>query len=96
MDRKANQRNTMTDTLFDIPESPSPRLQWLREHQIEIIDGGVCFEPGEECEITGNRLHRFWAMVMNKGQGHEAGGDTEDEAIVNLARKLNLKLWNEA
>jgi len=86
----------MTDTLFDLPESPSPRLQWLRKHKIDIVDSGLDHEPGDECEITGNRLYRFWAQVGEWPDAHEeAGGDTEDEAILNLARKLNLKLWNE-
>ena len=93
----------MTDTLFDIPETPSPRLKWMRNHQIEVIDSGLDHEPGEECEITGNRLYRFWAVKDDTVEGressvghHEAGGDTEDEAIVNLACKLNLRLWNES
>jgi hypothetical protein len=89
----------MTDTLFDIPESPSPRLQWLRDHQIDIIDNGIDYKPGDCCEIFGNRLFRYWALQggkQTKTELSEAGGDTEDEAIVNLARKLNLKLWNEA
>jgi hypothetical protein len=87
----------MTDNLFDIPESPSPRLQWLRDHQIDIIDNGIDYEPGDCCSITGNRLFRYWAIITDSDGGHkEAGGDTEDEAIVELARKLNLKLWNEA
>ena len=86
----------MTDTLFDIPETPSPRLQWLRKHQIDIVDSGLDHEPGEECELTGSVLYRYWAFPRDGGIEHEAGGDTEDEAIANLARKLNLKLWNEA
>jgi hypothetical protein len=88
----------MTDTLFDIPESPSPLLQWLQKHQIDIIDSGLDHEPGDECELTGNQLYRFWALQAckrTKTESASAGGDTEDEAIVELARKLNLKLWNE-
>ena len=89
----------MTDTLFDIPETPSPRLKWMRDHQIEVIDSGLDHEPGEECEITGNRLYRFWAFQggkRTKTETAEAGGDTEDEAIANLTCKLNLRLWNES
>ena len=88
-----------TYTLFDIPESPSPRLQWLRKHQIDIIDSGIELEPGEECYITGKRLYRYWAFQggkQTKTEIAEAGGDTEDEAIVNLAKKLSIPLWNEA
>ena len=88
----------MTDTLFDLPETPSPRLNWMRENKIEVVDSGLDHEPGDECEITGNQIYRFWAFQSGKrtkSEISEAGGDTEDEAIVNLAKKLNLKLWNE-
>ena len=86
----------MTDTLFDIPETPSPRLKWMRDNKIEVVDSGLDHEPGDECEITGNRLYRYWAVIEGTVfENEEAGGDTEDEAIVGLARKLNLKLWNE-
>ena len=84
--------------LFDIKPSLSPRLKWMRHHQIEIVDSGLDHEPGDECEITGNRLYRFWAFQGGKQTNteiSEAGGDTEDEAIVTLAKKMNLKLWNE-
>ena len=85
----------MTDTLFDLPESPSPRLKWMRHHKIEVADSGLDHEPGEQCEITGNRLYRYWAFIATVTDNVEEGGDTEDEAIVALANKLNLKLWNE-
>ena len=89
----------MTDTLFDIPETPSPRLKWMREKSIEVVDSGIDHEPGDECELTGNQLYRFWALQTckrTKTESASAGGDTEGEAIVALAKKLNLKLWNEA
>lgn len=84
--------------LFPIEETLSPRLKWMRHHQIEIVDSGLDHEPGDECEITGNRLYRFWAFQGGKQTNteiSEAGGDTEDEAIVALAKKMNIKLWNE-
>jgi len=88
----------MTDTLFDLPETPSPRLKWMGDHQIEVIDSRLDHEPGDECELTGSRLYRWWAWQTckrTKTESSSGGGDTEDEAIVNLAKKLNLKLWNE-
>jgi len=86
----------MTGTLFDLPCDPSPRLKWLHENKIEVVDSGLDHEPGDECEITGNRLYRYWAVIEGTVTDlEEAGGDTEDEAIVALAKKLNLKLWNE-
>ena len=64
-----------------------------------ILDSGIDHEPGDCCEITGNRLFRYWAFQggkQTKTEIAEAGGDTEDEAIVNLAKKLSIPLWNEA
>lgn len=88
----------MTDELFQIDETLSPRFRWMREKNIEVVDSGIDHEPGDECELTGNRLYRFWAWQTckrTKTESASAGGDTEDEAIVELAKKLNLKLWNE-
>jgi hypothetical protein len=70
----------MTDTLFDIPETPSPRLQWLRKHDIRI------HRDSEEA-------NEFTAWTLPDASGY---GDTEDEAIADLARKLSIPLWNEA
>ena len=82
--------------LFDIPETLSPRLKWMREHSIEVVDSGLDHDPGDECEVTGDRLYRYWAVIEGTVcTNEEAGGDTEDAAIVALAKKLNLKLWNE-
>ena len=82
--------------LFPIEETLSPRLKWMRQHKIEVVDSGLDHEPGEKCAHTGNRLYRYWAVIEGTvSELEEAGGDTEDEAIVNLAKKLNLKLWNE-
>lgn len=74
----------MTD-LFDIPETLSPRLKWMREHSMatELI------------------ADKWLAEVAHYQDGilvflDRANGDTEDEAIVALAKKLNLKLWNES
>jgi hypothetical protein len=30
----------MTDELFSLPESLSPRLKWMRRHHITIVDDG--------------------------------------------------------
>ncbi len=90
----------MTDTLFDIPETPSPRLKWMRELSIQTLDNGDHCNPGDEDEF-GNQLWRWVAWQGGKRTkssvfaDHCTGwGDTEDEAIVALAKKLNLPLWN--
>jgi len=81
----------IADELFSIPEVLSPRLAWMRKHKIEAFQNG---ELWGESEGT-------WAATQTVGKilGLDAcqwaTGPTEDEAICNLARKLNLRLWNE-
>lgn len=83
----------MIESLFDLPESKSPRLKWQDKHDITVIDTGIDHEHGDECDITGNQLYRFWA-VMGEG-AEECGGHTELDALTDLAIKCNLKLWNQ-
>jgi hypothetical protein len=82
MDRNPNNRNTMTDTLFDIPESPSPRLKWIRDHQVSLTS---------ETTPAGHPHWTAWVFPDTSGYGA-----TEDEAIADLAKKLSIPLWNEA
>lgn len=88
--------------LFAIPESKSPRLLWMEKHQIRTIDNGQNFEPGDECEFSGNQLYR-WCAYSGTGAtpslfaDHLTGwGDTEADAILEWAVKNKIKLWNEA
>jgi hypothetical protein len=85
----------MTDNLFSIPETLSPRLQWMAKYGIQISDGGEEYQPGDKDIITEEPLFRYWATAFAIPDKPEAGGDTEDEAIVALAKKLNIKLWME-
>lgn len=34
-----------TETLFPLPESPSPRLLWLKEHKVSTHCNDLCEEP---------------------------------------------------
>lgn len=77
----------MNDLLFDIPETKSPKLQWMELNRIRVYKNQECKPPwfaiGHELDEDGN-------------DGEiSARGETEDEAIVALCLKLNLKLWNE-
>lgn len=67
--------------LFTIPETKSPRLKWLERHHIKV----------KECAPT--KLGETFAALH--GMDVVAYGGTEDEAIMNAAIKLNLRLWNE-
>ena len=78
--------------LFTIPESKSPRLQWMEKHGIEVSDGGRDYEHGDECAETGQQLYRFMAHGKQEGSGF---GVTADDAILDYARTAGFRLWNE-
>jgi hypothetical protein len=86
----------MTDNLFDIPETPSPRLKWIAEKQVRTHHHAQS-EPAWSAWLPSQDFGPTWSGCYDPAQEDDVGhGDTEDEAIVELARKLNLKLWNEA
>ena len=84
--------------LFDIPPTLSPRLQWFERHDIRIIHNkGVT--AGDEDDF-GNELFPYCASAtpeeVESFWDHATGyGNTQDDAIVDLAKKLGIKLWNE-
>ena len=68
--------------LFDIEESKSPRLAWIEKHQIVTLRG----KP--DC----------WAAWLNMRPTIDqiiGYGESEDEAIADLAIKMGMRLWNE-
>lgn len=72
--------------LFDISESLSPRLAWMRKHGIQTLEGFDCVDQVP-----------VWAAFPDEadiGKGTACDGDTEMEAIEKLAGRLNIKLWN--
>ena len=73
--------------LFDMPETPSPRLQWMREHDLKTLPN--IWDEFEDRE----RWAAYTGTIDDFPELHF--GDTEDEAIVAFAKKQNLKLWNE-
>ena len=88
----------MNELLFDIPESKSPRLQWMERHGVKVTDGGMDFEEGDECMVTGAQLYRFYAhrrLVSGSMVSIRGGGHTEEAALVKLAKSAGLRLWNE-
>jgi hypothetical protein len=70
----------MTDTLFDLPESPSPRLRWMQQHKISLT---------REMTLKGEHF-TAWVFPDTSGYGYSA-----DDALADLARKINVKLWNQ-
>ena len=76
----------MTDELFEVPEQLSPRLKWMKRHGIYTDHCGQIAK------------HVSWkAYVLNERGGIDLSsyGETEHEAIADLAIRLGIKLWNE-
>ena len=82
--------------LFDIPESISPRLAWIKKHQIETeefsdsaVKSGMVVNKWVCRTIQSTFPGSIWAPK------DIAGGETEDAAIVAWAKAHGAKLWNE-
>lgn len=89
----------MSETLFAMPETPSPRMVWLRDKNVRTHrNDGV--SAGDECEFTGEPIAVWCAFIGEppvgiRAEGFLGFGDTEDDAIADLAKKRGWKLWNE-
>jgi len=75
--------------LFEIPEQLSPRLKWMKEHDVHT----------DKCRYlqAGEAPWSAWQGDMMKAMSFMeiSTGETEDEAIVHLAKAMGWKLWNE-
>lgn len=74
----------MDDLFANLPEVKSPRLLWMERHGITIHTAISSIGSGfvAECKCKSNIPLRTKAA-------------TEHDALVEMALKLNLKLWNE-
>jgi len=72
----------MTDSLFNLPESKSPRLKWQDYHGITCVE--------TDLDLPENRWQAMQATTKTIVRG-----PTREDALAEIARKLNLKLWNE-
>lgn len=84
--------------LFALPESLSPRLQWLRDKNVKTQRFPM-ISPGDEDEF-GRSLFPWVAWIgplelKSTRESFQAGGNTEMDAIANLAIKRRWRLWNE-
>lgn len=77
----------MSDDLFPVEESLSPRLRWLREHDV------VTWRT-EGCKMPWSASHS--QDIKTTARTRFGEGDTEDEAIVALARANKWPLWTGA
>jgi hypothetical protein len=48
-DQTRGRGKTMTDNLFETPETLSPRLAWMREHGIELRETSLGWLASSEC-----------------------------------------------
>ena len=81
------------DTLFPIPEQPSPRLAWIKRHEVRTEYAKGMPEPWSAWD--GELIACIEAGGSDPKIGGYATGKTEDEALSNLAIGRGWKLWNE-
>ena len=83
----------MNTSLFaDLPESPSPKLTWLRKHGL-ITKYDPELEACPESPETGETCHPWivtQAAVMRFGRFTLGAGQTEDEAILDFCAKQGI------
>lgn len=73
---------TPSDLLFQPEETLSPRLRWMRDNEIVTL-----MEPGQD--------GRQWVAFKAANGQWNAYGETELDALTDLAKKLGLLLWTE-
>lgn len=80
----------MSKNLFEIPVCESPRLKWLKKHNVKTWR--------TESDETSNKPWLAWAQDEDGDVPHDGNasfGATEHDALVNLAMMLGWRLWNE-
>lgn len=97
----------MSETLFDLPDSPSPKLQWMREHRLGIKFRDDLSLGAEQWECWKDDYERTVLKVFGDGEtlsGESCDPDwnpdfvmaeSEQDALVEMAKRNNWKLWNE-
>lgn len=84
----------MTDLLFDIPTGESPRLKWMKRHGVKTEGPPPTGDPIWIAWLSSQG--EDWNDVLGKfGDGAFGFGMNEDDAICDLAKGKEIKLWNE-
>ena len=78
----------MSEELFEIPLSESPRLKWLRDHNVKTL-------LTEFLDDDENQHWSAWNQEDAPNPDNTGIGETEHDAIVALALMNGWKLWNE-
>lgn len=96
-----DQQNSLCD--MESVAMDSPRVRWIKDHRFATHHAPHMENPWMAVRLTEDHVKRGLtvgeAMAEECRLYDEAGqiaeADTEEDAIVELAKKLNLKLWNE-
>lgn len=92
----------MSDLLFDLPESKSPRLLWREKHKF-VTDHFPHDENAPWLAVKPRREHEGMEMAFIMAEAASyyddneliGEGKTEWEAIEDCAVRNKIKLWNE-
>jgi len=89
-----------TDQLFDVPEQLSPRLAWMKKHNVITYrcpsDGLWVADFCEDGNEDFKDPYSYFAKETAMNGDHYIGlGQSEDEAITHLCIRCRVKLWNE-
>lgn len=85
----------MKEQLFDLPESLSPKLAWLRAHGL-VTSYHSEYEEGGESPETGEEIYPWtcarYAPPQDRSisQGIIGVGRTEDDSIVDYCKRSAL------
>ena len=77
----------MGDTLFPMPEDPSPRMKWIKANNIQVDDSGFTFKVSKQ--LTYDEIKLFGPDTEIKAEA-----TTLDFALQELAMKLKIKPYN--
>ena len=85
----------MTSDLFPDCRQDSPRLAWMKRHGITIRPI-TDFERSLFSEFSRDLILNFAALKKRHDKYLQTGvGETEDNALADLAEQLGIPLWNE-
>jgi hypothetical protein len=85
----------MSDDLFQIEETLSPRLAWMKRHGIKTSHVPVSSDT--EDELSGEEVLPWMAYtgVAYSLSPKHAFGETEEGALINLAIRFHIPHWND-
>lgn len=84
----------MSESLFDLEEQISPRLRWLRMHEVKQQRVDAAFDLPFWC-WTGPWQAGDFSPDGAPTAAFFAQADSEDEALVAHAKARGIRLWNE-